>query len=248
MTSRRSHDEIQELLGAFALDAVDADEALHVEDHLRDCARCRAEVAAHRETAAMLVDSFVEPPAALWERVTASLEDAAPPPLDLARYTPRAARRRPPALRLVAVAAALAGVLGLGTVTLQQQGRVDNLRAELDHQELAVAALAAFDEPEARHATLRAADGSAEIRAVVLRDGSGYLLAERLQPLTNGRVYQLWGMVGGDPVPAGVLGADPGVATFRVPRETAALAISVERAGGAETPTLPVRLTGLVEA
>ncbi|MEA3055576.1 MAG: hypothetical protein QOD30_1008, partial [Actinomycetota bacterium] len=50
----RSHDEIQELLGAYALDAVDPDERSDVEDHLRDCARCRAEVAEHRDTAAFL--------------------------------------------------------------------------------------------------------------------------------------------------------------------------------------------------
>ncbi len=32
-----AHHEIEELLGAYALDAVDADEARLVEDHLADC-------------------------------------------------------------------------------------------------------------------------------------------------------------------------------------------------------------------
>src|SRR5206468_3199328 len=47
------HPDVQELLGAYALDALDADEADAVELHLRDCPRCRAEVADYRETAAL---------------------------------------------------------------------------------------------------------------------------------------------------------------------------------------------------
>ena len=39
------HDEIPELLGAYAHDAVEPDAAALVEDHLRECPRCAAEVA-----------------------------------------------------------------------------------------------------------------------------------------------------------------------------------------------------------
>ena len=45
MTSHQppmSHQEVQELLGAYALDAVDPELAAIIEDHLRHCARCRA--------------------------------------------------------------------------------------------------------------------------------------------------------------------------------------------------------------
>lgn len=78
-----SHDEIQELLGAFALDAVDPEEAIEVEAHLPTCARCRAEVAEHREVAGLLAHTGNDAPQALWDRIAASL-DAPQPPMRLA--------------------------------------------------------------------------------------------------------------------------------------------------------------------
>ena len=39
-----SHDEASDLLGAYALDAVDGDEFVELEEHLGTCPRCRAEL------------------------------------------------------------------------------------------------------------------------------------------------------------------------------------------------------------
>jgi anti-sigma-K factor RskA len=247
VTSRLSHSEIQELLGAYALDAVDRHEAADIEDHLRECPRCRAEVIAHRETAALLVDTHLEPPTELWDRVAADLEEVVPP-LDLSRFVPRGRPRRRLAPAWVATAAALVALLAVGALTYRQQQKIADVEAGLRDQELAVAALAAFDDPEARHSTLRAGDGSLQVRAVVLPDGTGYLLADRLPSLSEDRTYQLWAMIDGQPVSAGVLGPDPSVMTFRVHEGTSALAISEEAAGGADRPTLPVTMTGLIEA
>jgi len=49
-----THHEIEELLGAYALDAVEPQETLEIEEHLRGCPRCRTEVGQHREMAALL--------------------------------------------------------------------------------------------------------------------------------------------------------------------------------------------------
>ena len=49
-----THDPIEELLGANALNAVDDDERAAVDAHLATCPRCRAEVDAHREVASHL--------------------------------------------------------------------------------------------------------------------------------------------------------------------------------------------------
>ena len=70
------HQDIEELLGAYALDAVDPDEARLVEEHLVECPRCRAEVAAHREVAALLTSGTSDPvPDGVWDRITADLGD-----------------------------------------------------------------------------------------------------------------------------------------------------------------------------
>ncbi|MGH9042204.1 MAG: zf-HC2 domain-containing protein, partial [Acidimicrobiia bacterium] len=73
-----SHQDIQELLGAFALDAVDEDERDLIEVHLAGCPRCRAEVATHRETAALLANGGDRAPEGVWARITANLEEVPP--------------------------------------------------------------------------------------------------------------------------------------------------------------------------
>jgi anti-sigma factor RsiW len=69
-----SHEEAAELLGAYALDALDPDEAALVEAHLDECPRCRAEVARHHEVAGLLANSGAEAPAELWDRIAGRLE------------------------------------------------------------------------------------------------------------------------------------------------------------------------------
>jgi anti-sigma factor RsiW len=74
-----SHEELAELLGAYALDALDPDEAALVEAHLRDCPRCSAEVARHHEVAGLLANSGAEAPAELWDRIADRLESPSSP-------------------------------------------------------------------------------------------------------------------------------------------------------------------------
>jgi len=69
-----THRELQELLGAYALDAVDPDEAAAVEEHVASCPRCRAELAEHRETAAMLASVGAPAPEGVWDRIAAELD------------------------------------------------------------------------------------------------------------------------------------------------------------------------------
>ena len=49
--------DIELLLGAYALHATEPGESLEIEAHLAECPRCRAEVAAHLEMAALLGES-----------------------------------------------------------------------------------------------------------------------------------------------------------------------------------------------
>jgi anti-sigma factor RsiW len=69
-----THEEAVELLGAYALDALDPDEAALVEEHLNQCPRCRAEVARHHEVAGLLANSGAEAPAEVWDRIAGRLE------------------------------------------------------------------------------------------------------------------------------------------------------------------------------
>lgn len=75
MTDDPRHDELRALLGAYALDAVDPEETRAVEDHLRECPQCRAEVEQHRSVAALLGNVGASAPAGLWDRIAASLDE-----------------------------------------------------------------------------------------------------------------------------------------------------------------------------
>ena len=68
-----THAEASDLLGAYALDAVDADEVAALEEHLRSCPRCRDELRGHREVVGLLAYSGQDAPSGLWDRVAARL-------------------------------------------------------------------------------------------------------------------------------------------------------------------------------
>ena len=76
-----THDEITELLGAYALDAVSPEEAAEIEQHLTECPRCRAEVTAHREVAGVLGNLGGSAPAGLWSRIADELAIGSEGPL-----------------------------------------------------------------------------------------------------------------------------------------------------------------------
>jgi len=221
-----THEQLIELLGAYALDAVDDDERVAIEEHLRTCPRCRAEVQEHREVATLLAHSGADAPVGLWDRIVGSL-DAAPPPLELAPVLPIApVRRRWVPAAAVAVAAALI-VAVLGVDLHHQTRRIDRLQAAVADP-MATAFDRALDDPSSRVVTL---SGARDVRAVITAKGIGYLRATGLPRLGADRTYQLWGKVGDQLVSLGVLGNEPTVVAFGAQSVTL-LAITTELAGG----------------
>lgn len=69
-----SHSEAVELLGAYALDALEPQEAAQVERHLHECVRCVVEVAQHHEVAGLLANSGGAAPENLWPRIAERLD------------------------------------------------------------------------------------------------------------------------------------------------------------------------------
>ncbi|MEY2569671.1 MAG: hypothetical protein QOE63_21, partial [Acidimicrobiaceae bacterium] len=142
--TERSHAEIEELIGAYAIDALDPDERLAVEDHLPTCPRCRAEVADLREVAALLVYSGGPAPEGVWDKIVATLDET-PPPMRLGVVPIQSARSRRRRWQVAAGAVAVAAALLIGAVglSLRNSGtsRTDHLRA---------AALEAVAQPTSR--------------------------------------------------------------------------------------------------
>ncbi len=77
MVRLMKHEEASELLGAYALDAVEPGEAEAVDAHLATCPRCRDELRTHREVVGLLAYAGQEAPEGLWDRVVAGIHDPA---------------------------------------------------------------------------------------------------------------------------------------------------------------------------
>ncbi len=250
MSASFTHHDIQELLGAFALDAVDDDERDVIEAHLAGCPRCRAEVEGHRETAALLAHSGERAPEGVWDRIAEALDEA-PPAFDLARLSRLAPRppRAPRAISLrvaavtMAVAAAVALFLGVAVGHRDNGGigRLDRIASGLEKAAVSNAASAALADPRAERVKLASGDGKAIAQVVRLPDGTGYLVPDRLAALPAGRVYQLWAVRSDAKISLGVLGPTPDVSAFRMTGPVLAYAVTEEAAGGvAATQNQPV--------
>ena len=270
MSANFTHHDIQELLGAFALDAVDDDERDVIEAHLAGCPRCRAEVEGHRETAALLAHSGERAPEGVWDRIATALDES-PPALDLTRIVQqtaepaehaddlaerRTARPAPRSIPLrvaaatMAVAAAMTLFLGVA-LGRNDSSRLDRLEALAEDMEKAVvsnAAYAALNDSHNEQIRLVSSDGTATAQVVRRPDGTGYLVPGTLDPLPDGRVYQLWAVRSDAKISLGVLGAVPEVSAFRMNGPVAAFAVTEEKAGGVSTTENQPVIVGYTKA
>ena len=94
-TSNATHPE--ELLEAFALDALEPEEEQAVLDHLEDCTQCSALVADYLETAAVLASTVqaASPPEQVRTRLLESIEPTPEPVIRPAAAAPNSARSYP---------------------------------------------------------------------------------------------------------------------------------------------------------
>lgn len=245
--------ELDDLLGAFALDAVDDGEREQVEQYLRRSPRARALVAEYRETAAFLAQAGTEAPAGLWERIEERLGEQPSTPETGAAVIPMRPRRRASIPRLAVAAAVAATIVVMGALivkVVQQDDRISDLARDTARGSLFDAADAASRDPGATNVRLSAPDGSLSARVVYLPNGDGFVVQSNLAPLPPELVYQLWADVDGPSqrtISAGVLGSDPGVTAFRVRGPVAGFAITQERAPGAVSPESPPVAQGSVD-
>lgn len=239
-----------ELAEAYAIGALDQDEARAFEAHLAGCDNCRRVVRDQREAALALAQSVA----------------AEPRPLLRQRLLERrraATTRRPSWPNLLALAAGLAGLLLGGVQTVRLARLRDGLVVladSLDSREHRLAEVTlqrnAILNADIRMYYLASLDTTAPRAGAQVywsRENQSWLLhAFNLPRLTEGRVYQLWYVTESAKISAGVLTPDPeghAIMVTRLPAEAAASivgAISVEPAGGSAQPTGPIVLAGSV--
>ena len=255
MTKPLSTPELEELIGAYALDAVDPDERVAVEHHLAECPRCRDELVGHLEVAALLGNTGAPAPDGVWARIASSLEEPPPAmrlslgPVPVEGSTRRSHRRWVGRSLALAAAAAIAVITLLGVEVVRQDHRIDEMRNEIaasaGSNGLQGAMVQAMSDPASHRMNLASPTGEPMSAAAVMTDdGAGYFLATSMPALDEGRTYQLWGiMADGQVVSLGVLGGDPHLAAFRAAGGLTGLAVTVEESGGVPQSQNPAVLT-----
>lgn len=221
-------DEFSDLLGAFALDAVDPDERLEIETHLRTCPWCAAEVVEHREVAAALSHSGADAPPGVWDKIAAELAPPAPPmrltvtppaepakavdeavpaaPENVVSLADRRKIRTRTAAAVLSVAALLLAVVGF--VAVSQYQDASNLREQ--------ATMVTTPGPGDLTVSLTGDSSDAGAQAIVNDQGEGVLVPQDLPDPGEDRLYQLWGRVDGVVLSLGTFDADTEVVRFQV--------------------------------
>ena len=224
---------IHELTASYALDALEPDERRAYEAHLAGCEQCSQELASFWETTEALAVAAAGPvpSPALRERILSDVR--AEPPQNVVSLESRR-RRVAPALAAVAAVAAVVA-LGIGLWASNLAGELDETRSALERERAAAAIVADSD---SRTVDLAAGTG----RLVVAEDGRAALVLSGLGPAPSGQTYQAWIIEGDNPIPAGIFPGEEGIDVVLVDGDVAPgeiVAVTVEQAGGAETPSLP---------
>ncbi|MFN3254067.1 MAG: anti-sigma factor domain-containing protein [Ilumatobacter sp.] len=250
---------LDELLGAYALDAVDDDERRRVDDYLRINPKAAREVEQHREVATMLAFTGMNAPEGVWAKIEQELGSALPPPApgpelakvlamggsslavpnpvpnpDSDRAVGRSSATVIPMRRRMATSVA-PWLVGAAAAVVIAVGAVALFADRSDSRSpLEQAYEAALTDRDSVTAELVADGASATALGVIDQDGHGYLDATTLPTLPSGQTYQLWGVLSetADVVSLGILGPNPELEFFTVEGGVDALAITIEASPG----------------
>ena len=219
-------DALHDLTAAYALDALDPEEARRYEAHLARCERCQGELAELSESALALAyaTDAPQPPAGLRSRI-----------LDQARAErPNVVPLRPRWVKpLVAVAAvAVCAAIALGIWAASLSNKLDRRDAALGRQDRLAQLLSSPD----LH-VVSTAHGA--LALAVTKRGDAALIWQDLEDPGPGQTYEAWVASGGRTKPAGLFSGGKIVA---VPLDEpvtkgATVMVTKEPAGGRAAPS-----------
>ncbi len=240
------HSHVSDLLPAYVLGVLDAQEQMEVEVHLAECTVCREELRAYENQTVDLAFSVppLTPPSSLKQRIQESISH----PKEPAATSPVAWWRRwleglqTPGVALAAASAALVLVLLLGNITLFT--RVQHLERQM----------AASNRAGLQTLSLTGSEIAPQAWAILAMDKdapSGLLVVDDLPPLDKRQAYQLWLITpDGKRQSGGIFRVDEkghGFLEINSPRllqTYAAFGVTIEPADGSPSPTGPNVLKG----
>jgi anti-sigma factor RsiW len=262
-----NNDDIHGLSGAYAVDAVDDVERARFEAHMAACPQCQAEVASLRAAASELTSTTItDPPPSLRESVLLDISSVRPLPPRVtseAAQTSGSAGSQGPSEPAAPAAAPIAA----SAATSLESKRAERVRRAPVRQWLAGVAAAAVlatagvvwhpwssdtgtVQLTAMEQVLQAKDAQriekkvGDATATIVRSPSlkkAVIVTADMPDAPDGKVYELWLQQGQMMVRAGLMPSGP-ANTVLLDGDAAtaqAVGITVEPAGGSESPTLP---------
>jgi anti-sigma-K factor RskA len=250
-----THDQFAEDVLLYALGSLDENERQRVEAHLRECAECRRELQAAQEDLGLLALSTTgpKPPARSRERFLSAIEKE-----------PRPARRAENVGKgwmwipwFTTLAFALLAAL-LYFANLRIKNDVAALRSNSQAQEIELRQsremLELLKSPDAVRVTLTTGKEKPQPQGKTIyspEKGRLIFMASNLPAAPANKAYELWLVPKqGAPVPAGTFWPDAGgnatVLQNSMPSgmQPKAFAVTIEKAEGSATPTMPMVLVG----
>ncbi len=267
----------QDDLALYAMQTLSSEESAAVRLHLAECAECGAQLAEFTGDLALVAMGVEQQaiPEGARERFVKRIQGGASesraartPVIPISRD--RKAFRPLMWIPWAAVAAMLIICAGMGIVIHFQSQQLDATFAAYERENKQItkqniellharALLDLLNAPNAQRVTLTTGKTIAapSARAVYMASrGALILQASNMQPLPSNKTYELWVIpMQGAPIPAGLFRPDASgsgsvVMPPMIPPGTTAkaFAITIEKAEGSATPTMPVVLSGAAPA
>ena len=243
MSDQNPPNEIENLTGAYALDAATAEERAAVEAEADRSQAVRNELTELADTAVMLGLAVepVQPSPELKSNLMAMLDSTpqlaptgSPRPEGQSAAKARARWFTRPVAVLTAAAAAAALVIG-GVVITNQVANQSFQQAQAEQLDAITAAA------DSRELTAEVAGGGTATLVWSNELGSAALMVDGIAPLPEGKTYQLWYIDSQGARPAGTFDVGDSGSTWRVLDGAMAagdtIGLTVEPEGGSQAPT-----------
>jgi anti-sigma-K factor RskA len=266
-----AHEQFDELVAGHVLGALEGEDAARFAAHLgAGCIECERAIVAYQDALARVADDLSEaPPGRVRHALLRRIGEA---PAMRSRLGGMAGWAASMALAASVAAVVSASwvrgryeerldrlaseAAGLRAQLAEQVRTVSDLQLKLDQQEKTLTlvkaeagelgrTLALLSDPESRLVSLAGLKPKPDAQGRLIwnpRSG-GLLVASNLPPLPEGKIYELWAIAGGKPLPAGLFGVDAQGSGRLVVTALAGVeavdvfAVTLEPAAGVPSPT-----------
>ena len=241
------HGTYEELLGAYALNALGEDENALMDTHLESCKACQADLSSLLET---LVEIAPQNPnydsEPLWAKIEAAISQATTRDGKVIPLRRRSQIHFPRISTAAASVVIIAAFVATGSSLYNSNSKANVVTSISKLQGQIIATIEKA--PGHRNVQLISTDGKYHISLVISSTGLGYITSSNLPTLSSAKTYQLWGIKKTGMVSIGILGPAGKEAQFLIPKNAnfAELAISLEPSGGSSAPTTAPIVSGVV--